>query len=222
MGPSTDALISSTVAGSALLSKYGTAVDNVSAYEKIAGKAAPSTGPAAGGARPGSGGVVQGGVQGGTTDQNAIDAEARRIEEEILGRPSSRPAPADQPDYREAPGRDAPERQAPRQAPRSPDRRSPGAAASAMTSPAPWAPAFRAWPARWVRNSAGNCSAESLARPRNAAAARTADAGGRRRRAVRPICPGAVPCLATCTSGGGAPRHRRRPRHGDSCGVQVT
>ena len=35
MGPSADALISSTVAGSALLPKYGTAVDNVSAYEKI-------------------------------------------------------------------------------------------------------------------------------------------------------------------------------------------
>ena len=35
MGPSADELIKSTVAGSALLPKYGTAVDNVSAYEKI-------------------------------------------------------------------------------------------------------------------------------------------------------------------------------------------
>ena len=48
MGPSTDALISSTVAGSALLPKYGTAVDNVSAYEKITAKGTASTGPAAG------------------------------------------------------------------------------------------------------------------------------------------------------------------------------
>ncbi len=46
MGPSADALISSTVAGSALLPKYGTAVDNVSAYEKISGKAAAGTGAA--------------------------------------------------------------------------------------------------------------------------------------------------------------------------------
>ena len=55
MGPSTDSLIASTVAGSALLPKYGTAVDNVSAYEKITGKGAASTGPAAGAARPGGG-----------------------------------------------------------------------------------------------------------------------------------------------------------------------
>jgi hypothetical protein len=49
-------------------------------------------------------------------DQNAIDAEARRIEEEILGRPSSRPAPENRPDYREAPEREAPPQRAPRQA----------------------------------------------------------------------------------------------------------
>ena len=80
MGPSADALISSTVAGSALLPRYGTAVDNVSAYEKISGKATADAGAAAPAPAPG-----------GTSD---IDAEARRIEEEILGRPSSRPAPA--------------------------------------------------------------------------------------------------------------------------------
>jgi hypothetical protein len=118
MGPSTDALISSTVAGSALLPKYGTAVDNISAYEKITAEggdytgAAP-TGPAAGAAhQSGSRGRGHGGAgaaPGGALDPNAIDAEARRIEEEILGRPSSRRA--------EPPGyRDAPERQAPRQA----------------------------------------------------------------------------------------------------------
>jgi hypothetical protein len=92
MGPSADALISSTVAASALLPKYGTAVDNISAYEKITGKGAAPTGPAAG---SGHQGVSSGSAgQGGGLDPNAIDAEARRIEEEILGRPSSRPAPA--------------------------------------------------------------------------------------------------------------------------------
>ena len=112
MGPSTDALISSTVAASALLPKYGTAVDNISAYEKITAEggdytgAAP-TGPAAGAAHPG--GVRGGGVQGGGLDPNAIDAEARRIEEEILGRPSSRPAPAPRtPQHGNAPERRAP------------------------------------------------------------------------------------------------------------------
>jgi DNA helicase HerA-like ATPase len=105
MGPSADALIASTVAGSALLPKYGTAVDNISAFEKISGKASADTGAAApAAAAPG----------GGTSD---VDAEARRIEEEILGRPSSRPVPA--PD-RQEPERQAPERQAPRQSQRPP------------------------------------------------------------------------------------------------------
>ena len=84
MGPSADALISSTVAGSALLPKYGAAVDNVSAYEKISGKAPADTGAAMLRPRRRTSGV-------GTSD---VDAEARRIEEDILGRPSSRPAPA--------------------------------------------------------------------------------------------------------------------------------
>ena len=38
MGPSTDELIGSTIAASPLLPKYGTAVDNISAYEKLSGK----------------------------------------------------------------------------------------------------------------------------------------------------------------------------------------
>jgi hypothetical protein len=88
MGPSADGLIASTVAGSALLAKYGTAVDNISAYEKLTGKGASSTGAAAPGEPPAPGGSGQAG--GGQAD---VDAEARRIEEEILGRPSSRPAP---------------------------------------------------------------------------------------------------------------------------------
>ncbi|TQJ34335.1 helicase HerA-like domain-containing protein [Arthrobacter sp. SLBN-122] len=84
MGPSDESLVRSTVAGSALLGKYGTEVDNPSAYEKLTGKAAASTGPAA--ASPAAGASK-------TPGGYDVDAEARRIEEEILGRPSSRPAP---------------------------------------------------------------------------------------------------------------------------------
>lgn len=84
MGPSTDDLVKSSVAGSELLAKYGTAVDNISAYEKLTGKGAAPTGEAAPGQPP----VPAG------SNQADVDAEARRIEEEILGRPSSRPAPA--------------------------------------------------------------------------------------------------------------------------------
>lgn len=90
MGPSTDELIKSTVAASPLLGKYGTAVDNLSAYEKLNGKAAAATGAAAPGLPPvpSSGGSGDSGGSG--ASQADIDAEARRIEEEILGRPSSR------------------------------------------------------------------------------------------------------------------------------------
>jgi hypothetical protein len=98
MGPSADALISSTVAGSPLLGKYGTAVDNVSAFEKISGNALSDDGAAA----PAS-------AAGGSAPD--VDADARRIEEEILGRPSSRPAPSPE---RQEPERREPERQAPR------------------------------------------------------------------------------------------------------------
>lgn len=86
MGPSTDELIRSSVAASSLLVKYGTAVDNVSAYEKLNDSAAVSTGDPAPGLPPVPG-TITGNIQ------SDIDAEARRIEEEILGRPSSRPAP---------------------------------------------------------------------------------------------------------------------------------
>jgi DNA helicase HerA-like ATPase len=94
MGPSTEELVKSTVANSALLAKYGTAVDNISAYEKISGKSAAPTGAAAPGQppTPARDVFVPGPVPG--MDQAAVDADARRIEEEILGRPSSRPAPA--------------------------------------------------------------------------------------------------------------------------------
>lgn len=96
MGPSSDELVKSTVAGSALLVKYGTAVDNISAYEKITGKSAATTGAAAPGQppTPSTGVFVPGSPVPGGLDQAAVDADARRIEEEILGRPSSRPSPA--------------------------------------------------------------------------------------------------------------------------------
>jgi uncharacterized protein len=114
MGPSSDALISSTVNGSALLPKYGTAVDNVSAYEKITGKVS-AAGPAGGDARVPQGAPAPSGADGdaaaGAPAGTEIDAEARRIEEEILGRPSSRPAPV--PERARAPkrgtAREAPE-----------------------------------------------------------------------------------------------------------------
>ncbi|MCA4134992.1 helicase HerA-like domain-containing protein [Arthrobacter sp. M4] len=103
MGPSDDALVRSTVAASALLVKYGTAVDNLTAYEKLTGKGAASTGAAAPGLPPvpsSPGAEASAPVTspvGGPMDQAAIDAEARRIEEEILGRPSSRPVPSSYP-----------------------------------------------------------------------------------------------------------------------------
>lgn len=104
MGPSTDDLVKSSVAGSALLAKYGTAVDNISAYEKLTGKGAAPTGEAAPGQPP----VPAG------SNQADVDAEARRIEEEILGRPSSRPAPAPERNAdADAPLRRAPEPAAP-------------------------------------------------------------------------------------------------------------
>ncbi|RAX45180.1 ATP-binding protein [Arthrobacter sp. AQ5-06] len=104
MGPSAEELIKSTVGGSALLAKYGTAVDNVSAYEKLTGKAAAPTGGAAPGEPPVPGTSGQSG-----SGQADVDAEARRIEEEILGRPSSRPAPVPE----RGAGTDAPSRRAP-------------------------------------------------------------------------------------------------------------
>lgn len=86
MGPSADELIRSTVAASSLLVKYGTAVDNLSAYEKLNGQAAVPTGDAAPGLPP----VPASTSSSSGNSQADIDAEARRIEEEILGRPSSR------------------------------------------------------------------------------------------------------------------------------------
>ena len=82
MGPSDEALVRSTVAGSALLGKYGTAVDNPSAYEKLTGKTAAPTGPR--GSRWNAGWDFR--------SRTTSTPRPRRIEEEILGRPSSRPS----------------------------------------------------------------------------------------------------------------------------------
>lgn len=82
MGPSDGSVVRSTVAASALLPEYGTALDNPSAYEKLSGKPSASGRPAVPGEPPVP-------ATGETSD---IDEEARRIEEEILGRPSSRRA----------------------------------------------------------------------------------------------------------------------------------
>ncbi|RNL50501.1 helicase HerA-like domain-containing protein [Arthrobacter oryzae] len=114
MGPSEDALIASIVAASGLLPAYGTAVDNVSAFEKL-GK-----GPAAGDGGAGNSGTVRDSGRSAShdagsrdvVDPGSVDAEARRIEEEILGRPSRRSAPAPSPAPAPSTGRAAP---APRQ-----------------------------------------------------------------------------------------------------------
>jgi uncharacterized protein len=117
MGPSAVELVRSTVAGSALLAKYGTAVDNVSAYEKLTGKAAASTGAAAPGQPPAPSPEV---FVPGSPDPTAIDDEARRIEEEILGRPSSRqPSSRQASSSSQADGGSVPAPPARRQAPQS-------------------------------------------------------------------------------------------------------
>lgn len=100
MGPSSAELLISTVAGSSLLAKYGTAVDNISAYEKVTGKSAAPTGPAAPGLPPTPfepDGIPRerAGAEASGMESSDIDAEARRIEEEILGRPSSRQFPSE-------------------------------------------------------------------------------------------------------------------------------
>ncbi|MFJ5861360.1 helicase HerA-like domain-containing protein [Pseudarthrobacter sp. NPDC092439] len=80
MGPSGAGVVSGIVNGSALLARYGEAVDNQSAYEKLSGQGA------------GAGAAQDPATEDSAADMD-VDAEARRIEEDILGRPSSRPAP---------------------------------------------------------------------------------------------------------------------------------
>lgn len=90
MGPSPAGVVEKIVTDSALLGDYGTPTDSHSAFEKLSAPAvngtlaAPET-AGAGSSSPGAGRPPS---------QAEIDAEARRIEEEILGRPSSRPPTA--------------------------------------------------------------------------------------------------------------------------------
>lgn len=86
MGPSPAGIVDDIVRNSPLLGDYGTPIDSHSAFEKLsAPKDSPNVPPVESPATtlpPSSGGRLP--------SQAEIDAEARRIEEEILGRPSSR------------------------------------------------------------------------------------------------------------------------------------
>jgi hypothetical protein len=162
IGPSPVATVDRIVQESRLLPVYAPAVDSHSAFEKLRGIPAPNHdggSGSSGSATATKAGRIDddvSGTHGGThADSNGasvprtqadIDAEARRIEEAILGRPSSRPAtstPSPPPHYppvpgagqpareRRAPERHAPERSAPRErsAPgerNAPERQAPG------------------------------------------------------------------------------------------------
>ncbi|MFB0834738.1 helicase HerA-like domain-containing protein [Arthrobacter halodurans] len=115
MGPSDPGTVAAAVAQSALLAVYGDAVDRESAFERLRGTGAPdAAGPdATGTGTPATGGSVGGHVPSRGQSQAEIDAEARRIEEEILGRPSGAPGGRPWPD---SPG------DAPAEPPRGPAR----------------------------------------------------------------------------------------------------
>lgn len=114
MGASEASVVDAVVSASPLLPKYAERVDNPSAFEKLAsapvvspssgasgasgGTAVASSGAAGTAAPSGAGASGSSGASGaygvGGPSVSDVDAEARRIEEEILGRPSSRPSPA--------------------------------------------------------------------------------------------------------------------------------
>ena len=152
MGPSTDDLVKSTVAGSALLAKYGTAVDNVSAYEKLTGKARrpPARGSRAAPVRPEC--LFP------AAAPRPVDADARRIEEEILG-PAQQPAPGA--GGRRAGGEQRAGRRQ-RQAPRRPRRRH-GRRNRRRARRGLGRRPEEHGPVRWAPSWAGNCSAASSA-----------------------------------------------------------
>jgi uncharacterized protein len=126
IGPSPADTVDRIVQESPLLPLYAPAVDSHSAFEKLNGIPAPTHDGGSGGSGKATGSEAMGtdaressapGISVPRT-QADIDAEARRIEESILGRPSSRPAtrtPAPPPDWRPMPGagQPAPERRAP-------------------------------------------------------------------------------------------------------------
>jgi hypothetical protein len=137
IGPSPATTVDRIVQESPLLPVYAPAVDSHSAFEKLSGAPAPTQDGGPGSPKVPSGtdtgnstngtGTVGGSVP---RTQADIDADARRIEEAILGRPSSRPAtrtPAPLPDLRPMPGA---ERQRQPEHPESskpaPERRTPG------------------------------------------------------------------------------------------------
>ncbi|GAA1497164.1 DUF853 family protein [Paeniglutamicibacter kerguelensis] len=103
MGPSNPGTVAGIIQGSALMQVYGTAVDRESAFEKLTSAPANASvlAPDAPNASfPGvtapvpTGGSVGGRIPGAGQSQADIDAEARRIEESILGKPSSLPSSA--------------------------------------------------------------------------------------------------------------------------------
>lgn len=109
MGASETSVVTSAVQASPLTAKYGTSVDRESAFEKLqSGATAPSTGDPAQGA-------------GGAPGQSAgsVQDEARRIEEDILGRPANVP-PAPQEAPQQAP-QEAPREEAPKSRPKKQD-----------------------------------------------------------------------------------------------------
>jgi DNA helicase HerA-like ATPase len=135
IGPSPATTVDRIVQESPLLPVYAPAVDSHSAFEKLSGTPAPTRdgGPGSPKVPPGTdtGHSTDGtGTVGGSVPrtQADIDAEARRIEEAILGRPSNRPAtrtPAPMPDLRPLPGAER-QRQPDHPGPRkpAPERRS--------------------------------------------------------------------------------------------------
>lgn len=99
IGPSPAETVDGLIRNSPLLPVYGPAVDSRSAYEKLSG--IPASGTAKESttttAEPAPSDASRSGAAGSAGARQPtpaeIDAEARRIEEDILGRPSSRPAP---------------------------------------------------------------------------------------------------------------------------------
>ena len=100
MGPSPAGVVEGIVTASPLLADYGTPIDSHSAFEKLSASEPASTNI------PAESGTTEPGTAEprttaapppvdspprGRPSQAEIDAEARRIEEDILGRPSSRP-----------------------------------------------------------------------------------------------------------------------------------
>lgn len=100
MGPSNPETVAGIIQGSALMQVYGTSVDRESAFEKLSASPAATPGQSSVSSSTGlpgveapvpTGGSVGGRVPGAGQTQADIDAEARRIEESILGKPSSLP-----------------------------------------------------------------------------------------------------------------------------------